>query len=153
MPDGGSVEDAQLIDRFVVYHDEVAFEGLLRRHGPMVLGVCRRILGDHHDAEDALQATFLILIRKAASLRRRDLVGNWLYGVAYRTSLKAKTTRARRRARELRTAAPATELRSTDGWEDLLTRLDKELNRLPECYRVAVILCELEGRSRRDAAR
>src|SRR5947209_20154883 len=83
-PDGGPVEDAQLIERFVTGRDEIAFEALMRRYGPMVLGVCRRVLANEHDPEDAVQGTFLILIRKAASLRRRRMVGNWLYGVAYR---------------------------------------------------------------------
>src|SRR2546423_7298977 len=92
--------DAQLLDSFIARREPAAFELLLRRHGPMVLGVCRRVLGNSHDAEDAFQATFLVLVRKASSLRQRDLVGNWLYGVAYRTALEAKAARARRRAKE-----------------------------------------------------
>src|SRR4051812_24715562 len=81
--------DAQLLESFLLRRDETAFEALVRRHGPMVLGVCRRILRDSHDAEDAFQATFLVLVRKAASVVPREQLGNWLYGVAYRTALKA----------------------------------------------------------------
>lgn len=82
--------DGQLLETFIQRRDEAAFEALLDLHGPMVLGVCRRVLGNHHDAEEAFQATFLVLSRKAASIMPRNRVGNWLYGVAYRTALKAK---------------------------------------------------------------
>src|SRR5690242_3196595 len=87
--------DGQLLDRFVAHRDAAAFELLLRQHGPMVLGVCRRLLGNAADAEDAFQATFLILVRKAASIVPREQVGNWLYGVAYRTALKARAMNAK----------------------------------------------------------
>jgi DNA-directed RNA polymerase specialized sigma24 family protein len=87
--------DGQLLEAFVAGHDEGAFESLVRRHGPMVLSVCRRILSCPQDAEDAFQATFLVLVRKAATVRPRDLVGSWLYGVAYRAALKARTAAAR----------------------------------------------------------
>src|SRR5436309_3119351 len=82
----GQMSDAQLLERFSANRDEAAFEELVGRHGPMVLGICRRVLSDPHDADDAFQATFLVLVRKAGSLARRDLLGNWLYGVAYRTA-------------------------------------------------------------------
>src|SRR6516162_11506 len=95
-----SLGDGELLGCFLERREEGAFAALLRRHGPMVLGVCRRILGNVHDAEDAFQATFLILVRKAASVRPREAVGNWLYGVAYRTALEARTRIARRRGRE-----------------------------------------------------
>src|SRR5690242_3517088 len=88
--EGGGTTDAQLLEGFIACRDEVAFEALVRRHGPMVLGVCRRVLGNAHDAEDAFQATFLVLVRKAATVRPPGMVGNWLYGVAHRTALEAK---------------------------------------------------------------
>src|SRR5262245_64480279 len=99
-PDLGSLSDGQLLERFVAHQDEAAFEALVRRFGPMVLGVCRRVLRDRHDAEDAFQATFLVLLRKARSLARPELVGNWLYGVACYTAQNARASRARRRAAE-----------------------------------------------------
>ena len=86
--------DGQLLECYLTRQEEAAFEALVRRHGPMVLGVCRRVLRNDHDAEDAFQATFLVLLRKASSILPRDRVGNWLYGVAYRTSLKAKAMRS-----------------------------------------------------------
>src|SRR5438132_12714784 len=92
--------DAELLDQFLVRRDEAAFAALVRRHGPMVLGVCRRLLRHHQDAEDAFQATFLVLVRKAASVVPREQVGNWLYGVAYRTALEARALAIRRRTRE-----------------------------------------------------
>src|SRR5436305_671300 len=98
---GGAAEaqsDGQLLDRFVARRESAAFEGLLRRHGPMVLGVCRRILGNDADADDAFQATFLVLVRKAASVRPRERVGNWLYGVACRTAAQAPAVHGKRPA-------------------------------------------------------
>src|SRR5262245_47890698 len=92
--------DGQLLDCFILHREEAALETLVRRHGPMVLAVCRRILGDAHAAEDAFQATFLVLVRKATTIWPRNLVGNWLYGVAQRTALKARSLSARRRAWE-----------------------------------------------------
>src|ERR1700687_4379193 len=98
--EGALLGDAALLESYVNKRDEAAFETLLQRHGPMVLGVCKRMLGDAHAVEDAFQVTFLVLLQKARSLRRQDLLGNWLYGVAYRTSLKARGMAARRRPRE-----------------------------------------------------
>ncbi|HEY7154125.1 MAG TPA: sigma-70 family RNA polymerase sigma factor [Gemmataceae bacterium] len=146
--------DGQLLEHFISRRDETAFEALLRRHGPMVRGVCRRILGDVHDADDAFQATFLVLVRKAASVRPREAVGNFLYGVAYRTALEARRRMARRRAREMplpNVSQPESE--SSDRWQELCPLLDREINRLSEKYRLPVVLCELEGRSRKEVAR
>jgi RNA polymerase sigma factor (sigma-70 family) len=150
--DGGGLADGQLLDRFLTQRDEDAFTGLVVRHGPMVLAVCRRLLGNAHDAEDAFQATFLVLARKAAALRTHPLLGGWLHGVAYRTSLKARSMRARRRARE-RPASPRAAVEATGRESDeMLGYLDHELTRLPDKYRLPVVLCELEGRSRKEVA-
>jgi RNA polymerase sigma factor (sigma-70 family) len=152
--DGEELSDGQLLDNYLLDRSEAAFETLVRRHGPMVLGVCRRALGPTPDAEDAFQAVFLVLVRKAASIRPRDLVGNWLYGVACRTALKAKATAARRRAREKQVSdMPAKEVHDAEIWRDLQPLLDQELRRLSANYRTAVVLCDLEGKSRRAAAR
>ncbi|HEY7331196.1 MAG TPA: sigma-70 family RNA polymerase sigma factor [Gemmataceae bacterium] len=145
--------DGQLLASFVATRDEIAFATLVRRHGRMVLGVCRRVLGHVQDAEDAFQATFLVLACKASSLRNREAVGNWLYGVAYRTSLEAKTRNARQRCRERplnnvpSPESPAEEPR------DWLPLLDKALNSLPKSCRTPLVLCYLEGYSRQEAAR
>jgi RNA polymerase sigma factor (sigma-70 family) len=152
--DGCGLSDGQLLERYVAGRDEGAFEALLRRHGPMVWGVVRRVAGHGPDAEDAFQATFLVLVRKADSLRARELVGNWLYGVAYRTALKARTAAARRRARERQVEQmPHPEVGPDEAWSDLQPLLDRELERLPDKYRVPLVLCELEGRGRKEVAR
>jgi RNA polymerase sigma factor (sigma-70 family) len=151
--DSGDVTDAQLLESFL-RHEDGAFEALLRRHGAMVLGVCRRVLGNRHDAEDAFQATFLVLVRKAASVRQRSLLGNWLYGVAYRTALAARIAALRRRAKEATMRNMSrTQAAADDGWRDLQPLLDQELNRLPDKYRVPIVLCDLEGKTRKEAAR
>src|SRR5947209_5862103 len=108
--DGAGWTDGQLLASFIEQKDEAAFEALVRRHGPMVLGVCRRVIRHHHDAEDAFQATFLVLARKAASVRPRERVANWLHGVAFRTALRVKAMAAKRRGREKQvTAMPESE--------------------------------------------
>jgi RNA polymerase sigma-70 factor (ECF subfamily) len=153
----GHLGDETLLERFLTRRDEMAeeaFAELVRRHGAMVLGVCRRVLGDAHEAEDAFQATFLVLARKAASVVRREKVANWLYGVAVRTAKEARGRAARRRAREEQVSKPIWFEPADDGCSDELRAiLDEELARLPERYRGAVVLCELEGLSRPEAAR
>jgi RNA polymerase sigma factor (sigma-70 family) len=152
--DGAERTDAQLLGRFVQERDEAAFEALLRRHGPMVLGVCRRLLGDQHAAEDAFQATFLVLARKAATVVPRELVANWLHGVACHVAMKARAMSMKRRSREKQVAnmpEPAAVVR--EDWDDARELLDQELGRLPEKYRVPLVLCELEGKTHKEAAR
>jgi RNA polymerase sigma-70 factor (ECF subfamily) len=152
--DAGDLTDGQLLERFLAERQEAAFEVLVRRHGPMVLGVCRRILSNVHDAEDAFQAAFLVLIRKGPSLQPRQTLGNWLYGVAYHAALKARAARWKRRAKERQAAAMnRSEAAREEIAGDLLPLLDQELNRLPDKYREAVVLCELEGKTREEAAR
>ncbi len=146
----GLTED-QLLDRFITGRDEAAFAALVSRHGPMVLGVCRQLLRDPNDVDDAFQATFLILVRKAGSLRRRDLLGNWLYGVAYRVAIRSRAIAARRAAGEIN-ARDIESLTSSGKPPALLPELHEELNRLPESYRVAVVLCFLEGLTHDEAA-
>jgi RNA polymerase sigma factor (sigma-70 family) len=151
--DGANLSDGQLLDCFVARREESAFEILVRRHGPMVLSVCRRVVGNHHDAEDAFQATFLVLVRKAASIQPRELVGNWLYGVAYQTALRAKTIAAKRGARERQvTHMPEAKAVPQGVWLDLQPLLDQELSRLSDKYRVPIVLCDLEGKTRKEAA-
>jgi RNA polymerase sigma factor (sigma-70 family) len=151
---GASWTDAQLLEAFIAQRDEAAFATLLRRHGPMVLGVCQRVIGNVQDAEDAFQATFLVLVRKAAAVRPRQAVGNWLHGVAFRTALEARGRLARQRGRERRLRdVPQPEESPDDFWKDVQPLLDQELNRLSEKYRLPVVLCELEGRSRKEVAR
>jgi RNA polymerase sigma factor (sigma-70 family) len=145
--------DSQLLEAFLSRREEAAFEVLLRRYGPMVMGVCRRVLRNAHDAEDAFQATFMVLARKAGSLRSRELLANWLYGVAYRTAMKARAMNTKRRAKERHACAIPHSDAASSADEALLERLDHELSRLPDKYRVPVVLCELEGRSRREVAR
>ncbi len=152
-PELGRVTDGQLLGGFLDERDEKAFTLLVRRHGPMVWGVCRRLLTHHQDAEDAFQATFLVLVRKATSIVPRDRVANWLYGVAYQTALKARALAVRKKAREKQTACmPEPVFPVADGCNDLQPLLDEELSRLPDKYRSAVVLCELEGKTRKEAA-
>ena len=150
--------DAVLLERFSRERDEGAFATLLGRHGPLVLGVCRRILADFNAAEDAFQATFLILARRAASLRQPAELAGWLHGVAVRVALRARRAATRRRTVQPRTDAPepaaphANPLAELTARE-LLAALDEEVSRLPEAYRLPVVLCALEGHSQEEAAR
>ncbi|MBX9583076.1 MAG: sigma-70 family RNA polymerase sigma factor, partial [Gemmataceae bacterium] len=147
--------DRDLLARFAQDRDEDAFAELVRRHGPMVLAVARRVTGSPEDAEDAFQAAFLVLARRAGQVGRPDLLGNWLYGVAYRTALEAR--KARRRVKEQAVpdapepAAPDDPPAAHDP-ADLRRVIDEELAALPEKYRAAVVLCELQGLGRREAA-
>jgi RNA polymerase sigma factor (sigma-70 family) len=152
--DGAGLTDGQLLEDYISCRDQVALAALVRRHGPMVWGVCRRVLWNHHDAEDAFQATFLVLVRKAASIVPRGMVANWLYGVAHQTALQARRTAARRRARERQVMEmPEPAVAEQDLLRDLQPLLDEELNRLPDQYRAVVVLCDLEGKTRKEAGR
>lgn len=146
--------DADLLDRFLRHKDEAAFAALLERHGPMVLGVCRRLLQDVDAAEDAFQATFLIFLQKAKSLRDPASLGNWLYGVAYRVARRARTVAARWRASERQVPEmAATDSSSDTCWQELRPMLDEEIARLPPKYQAPVVLCYLEGKTYTEAAK
>jgi RNA polymerase sigma factor (sigma-70 family) len=152
--DGAELTDGQLLEDYISRRDEVAFAALVQRHAPLVWGVCRRVLCHSHDAEDAFQATFLVLIRKAASIVPREMVANWLHGVAYRTALNARASAARRKERERPVSEmPEPAVTEHDLRGDLQPLLDEELNRLADRYRVVLVLCDLEGKSRKEAAR
>jgi RNA polymerase sigma factor (sigma-70 family) len=149
----GGLADNQLLSRFVANRDDAAFEVLIWRHGTMVLNLCRRVLGNEHDAEDAFQATFLTLARKAGSIGRRQAVGSWLYKVAYRIALAARAKSVRRMAREQPLGElPAPERAPDILWDDLRPVIDEEILRLPARYRTPFVLCCLEGRTIDEAA-
>jgi RNA polymerase sigma factor (sigma-70 family) len=147
------LSDAALLERFLARQDaasDLAFEVLVRRHGPMVLRVCRSVLSDPFEAQDAFQATFLVLLRRAGSIRRRESLGGWLYGVAGRVAAAARVDEARRRAHERRLAerTPTTIAKGPD----LAPAVREEVDRLPESLRAPVVLCYLEGRTHDEAA-
>jgi RNA polymerase sigma factor (sigma-70 family) len=144
--------DARLLECFIDHREEAAFAALVKRHGPMVWGVCHRLL-NHQDAEDAFQVTFLVLFRKAASIRPRRMVGSWLHGVAHQAALHARRTAARRGAREKQVKEMPEPAVAGDLWDDLRPLLDEELSRLPDKYRAVLVLCDLEGNTRQEAAR
>ena len=150
------LSDAELLERFLARDGnaaEDAFAALMHRHGPIVLGACRRMLPRSHDAEDVFQATFLVLARRAASIGRRELLASWLYGVAVRIARDARRRAARQGAGERRLMEfSRVETEPAHEPDDVLPMLDEELNRLPRHYREALVACELEGKSRRDAA-
>ena len=148
---GGAATDAELLELFLSRHDEDAFETLVCRHGPMVLGVCRRILHNEADVEDCFQVTFLVLVRRAASLLRRGLVGNWLHGVARHTALKAQAMNNLRYKKEKEAAAEKLG-KTPNPDQDLQELLDQELERLPDRYRTAMVLCDLGGLTTAAAA-
>jgi RNA polymerase sigma-70 factor (ECF subfamily) len=142
------------LENFSRRGDQEAFTDLVGRHGPMVLGVCRRVLGHVQEAEDAFQATFIVLMRRAGSIRNPELLGNWLYGVAFRVARKARAQAARRSKHERQAvpmpdAGPDLEF----AWQELRALLDQELQHLPAKYRTPLILCYLEGLTHEEAAR
>ncbi len=145
--------DGQLLDRYLAHRDEAAFEALINAHGPMVLGLCRRVLRDPRDIEDAFQATFLILVSKAPTIRDRGLLSNWLYGVAYRVARRVRSQTLRRRNREIGVEnLEAQAIPETSESLETGSVLDQELNRLPRKYRMPLILCYLKGRTHDQAA-
>lgn len=146
-PDPDPTPDGDLLARFLATRDEQAFALVVRRHGPMVLGTCRRVLGNAADADDAFQAAFVVLVRKAGSLTDRACVGNFLYGVAFHTALKARAMATKRRAKEAKATRP-----DQPDSSELSRAVDEELAKLPDKYREPVVLCELEGVSRKVAA-
>jgi RNA polymerase sigma factor (sigma-70 family) len=152
--DGAGLTDGQLLEDYINRHDEAALAALVQRHGPMVWGVCRRVLRNYHDAEDAFQATFLVLVRKAVSITSRELLANWIYGVARQTALKARASAARRTERERQvTQMPEPAVAEQALRPELRPLLDEELSRLSDKYRVVIVLCDLEGKTRKEVAR
>jgi RNA polymerase sigma factor (sigma-70 family) len=151
---GEQVTDRQLLERFALRREETAFAALVRRHGPVVWGVCRRVLRNHHDAEDAFQATFLVLAQKAGSVGRQGSVGGWLHRVAYHAALKARARAANRERHERQAVMPhSSDLLAEVTGQELLMALDEELARVPEKYRAPLVLCYLEGKTCDEAAR
>ncbi len=145
--DARQATDGDLVGQFVERQDDAAFATLVQRHSAMVWGVCRRVIGNHHDAEDAFQATFLVLARKAASIRPRDLVANWLHGVAHRTALKARSMTAKRQVREKQVKdMPEPVAGAQASWAEFEAIIDPELTALPEKYRIALLLCDPRAR-------
>jgi RNA polymerase sigma factor (sigma-70 family) len=152
-PEAGQ-PDTVLLQQFISRQDTAAFAALVERHGPLVLSVSRRVLREWHAAEDVFQATFLVLARKAASIRKRAALGSWLYGVAYRLANRARVEAARRHARESQLPARSEPDPAADvSWREVCAVLDEELQRLPEKLRVPLVLCHLEGKTRDEAAR
>jgi RNA polymerase sigma factor (sigma-70 family) len=143
----GNWLDSQLIAQFVTGQEgkEAAFRVLIHRHGPMVLGVCRRVLADDHAAEDAFQTTFMVFIEKAAGLRDAHHLTNWLYGVALRVAKKERSKVERRRIVERQATGRTRQLRASTGLADLRSVIDEEIRRLPEPYRLPLVLCHLHG--------
>ena len=147
--------DRQLLERFQHQHDESAFTVLMRRHGRLVLSAIRRVLTEEADVEDAFQATFLVLLRKAPSVRWQASMGSWLFGVAHRIALKARANALRRQRRELEASRERqrTEEPADLSWREALGLLHEELDRLPDKYRLPLLLCYLDGKSREEAAK
>jgi RNA polymerase sigma factor (sigma-70 family) len=160
-PASGEHSDERLLDDFLAHRAngpsfpqpaEEAFAAIVRRHGPMVRGVCRRVLRNDADADDAFQAVFVVLLRKAEAVRPRNQLGNWLYGVAVNVARRGRDSIARRRTQELVTDVPGRESDTMLEQSDLRAVIDQELSGLPDAYRAAVVACDLEGRTRTEAA-
>src|SRR5579871_582129 len=148
------LSDRQLLEQFLIQREEAAFVALLQRHGPMVLQVCRRVQGNDHDAEDVLQATFLLLARKAGSIRKPESLASWLHGVAQRLAMKARSQESRRQAIERRAADMRSTGQVSDAtWRELQRTLDEALRHVPEKYRLPLVICYLEGKTQEEAAR
>jgi RNA polymerase sigma factor (sigma-70 family) len=145
--------DAELLRRFAAGRDEAAFAAIVHRYGRLVLGVCRRVLGHEQDAEDACQATFLVLARRAPSIRKHTSLASWLHGVAHHVSSNARRAAARRRKHERRVKQPRPAPDADLTWRELQSVLEEEINRMPPTYRAAFVLCCLDGRSKSEAAR
>jgi RNA polymerase sigma factor (sigma-70 family) len=153
-PDQADLSDGQLLNRFLANRDEVAFAALVQRHASLVLGVCNRVIGNVHDSEDAFQAVFFILARKARTVCKSEALASWLYKIAYRTALEAKETIVRRRKLELpMLEVPEPEFKPVGERRDWQVMLDQELDQLPTKYRSLVIMCDLEGKTRKEVAR
>jgi RNA polymerase sigma factor (sigma-70 family) len=149
----GNTLDGELLDRFATQHEEAAFAALVRRHGPLVLGVCRRVLGNWHDAEEAFQATFLVLARSAVSIRKHNALGSWLHAVAYRVSVKAKLhSQARQQHERQAQPRPSIDPLAEVTGRELTAVLDEEMQQVGERYRAPLVLCYLEGKTRDEAA-
>jgi RNA polymerase sigma factor (sigma-70 family) len=142
----------QLLERFVATGDEEAFEGLVRRHGPMVLGICREILRDRHEAEDVFQSTFLALVKGAGAIRKKESIASWLYGVARRLALKAKGRKTRTVLVEHGDSMAAVDTATGFEQDEIRPILHEEVGRLPEKYRSPVVLCYFEGQTHEEAA-
>src|SRR5471030_604823 len=132
--DGAEMTDGELLTLFLSSRDDAALAALVRRHAPMVWGVCHRLLRSHHDAEDAFQATFLVLVRKADSVKPREAVANWLYGVAHQTAVRVRAMAAKRNGRERQVVDMPEPVGKEANSNDLLLLLDQELRCLPEKY-------------------
>ena len=151
------MSDGELLERFVAGPGcdpvgEMAFDAIVRRHGPMVLGVCRRVLGDYHAAEDAFQATFMVLAVRAKAIRKRESLGPWLHGVAARIARRALILGRRRREEPMRLSARLDTAGRDPALAELSAILDEELSRLPDKYRLPLVLCYLKGETQEEAA-
>jgi RNA polymerase sigma factor (sigma-70 family) len=147
--------DQQLLERFQHQHDEAAFAVLVQRHGRLVLSAIRRVLREEADVEDAFQATFLVLLRKASSVRWQSSIGSWLFGVAHRLALKARANALRRQRRESEASRERkrAEASADLSWREAVGLLHEELDRLPDKYRLPLLLCYLDGQGRDEAAK